>query len=224
MRTGQLGCAKIRTMSHHRSKGSVTLITILALFAMIGLGLLALRNTQQGISSAGSARWGKQARQLAEMGVYHAMTLLQQRGDQLFRLRRVGELLELKSNGRIAFLRRNPDQTLVTDREIPVGQFPAFLDGPPLLGELQALTGSYRVVVEHSQYAAPPAGNEVIADSTGSAGPFYCLIHLLGVGYVASAPLPDQLSLESRLAMEHFSESRIHASATLGPFALPCAQ
>ena len=212
-------------MRHQRAaRGNVTLIVLLALFSMLALGLLALRGAHEGVSRAGNTRWSKQARQVAEMGLYHAMALFQQRGDLFFRQRRIGEWLELKSSGRLAFLTRDDDGVFQEGREIPVGQLPALLDGPPLLGELQALVPSYRVRIESTQPAQPPPGNELNADSAGVAGPFYCLVHFLAVGYVASAPLPDQLSLQTRLAMEHFSESRIHASITLGPFSAPCAQ
>ena len=57
-------------------RGSTTLIAILVLFALMGLGLLSMRHTYQDMSSAGNLRRTTQARFIAEMGVHHTLTLL----------------------------------------------------------------------------------------------------------------------------------------------------
>ena len=62
-------------------RGSTTLIAMLVLFALLGLGLLSMRHTYQDMSSAGNLRRAKQARYIADIGVHHALTLFQQQKD-----------------------------------------------------------------------------------------------------------------------------------------------
>ena len=66
--------------SHSQERGSTTLIAVLVLFALLGLGLLSMRHTYQDMSSVGNLRRATQARFVAEMGAHHAIRSHGQRG------------------------------------------------------------------------------------------------------------------------------------------------
>lgn len=61
-------------------RGSALVLAILILFAMLGLGLLAMRTATQNTAGSGNLRLNKQARYVAEMGLSTVIAAMSQRG------------------------------------------------------------------------------------------------------------------------------------------------
>ena len=75
-------------MSKERAeRGSALILAILVMFSMVALGVLAMRSTSQNIRGSGNLRMTKQVRQIAEAGLYHAMTVMNREGPTILPLR-----------------------------------------------------------------------------------------------------------------------------------------
>jgi Tfp pilus assembly protein PilX len=68
-------------------RGSALILAILVMFSMVALGVLAMRSTGQNLRSAGNLRMTKQVRQIAEAGLYHAITVMNREGPSIMPLR-----------------------------------------------------------------------------------------------------------------------------------------
>ena len=131
-------------------RGSALILTVFILFAMLGLGMLALRSATQNMAGSGNLRLGTQARYVAEMGLYHAVTLINRQGATILPQRDqpnlVGGTIEIESaspdrpeRSRVLF----KDEGGVT-RQQPEMVAPSFLtDGPPSLGVAGVASVSY---------------------------------------------------------------------------------
>ena len=213
---------------HYRlsERGSTTLISLLVLFALISLGLLSLRSTHQEVSSAGNLRQAKQARYVAELGLHHAITLLQQQGSYLLGLRQSGENLLIDSNGDVTYFSSNADDEDVIRRSLNLPRFPAVRSGPGLLGIVQNRIPSYEVRIEGITAGPPPPGQELSQSDLGTPKQHFCLVHFSSRGFIATNNLPrlnrDELSERAwRASLELVAEHRIKAGVVLGPFLIP---
>ena len=210
-------------LTHHSlSKGSTTLISLLVLFALISLGLLSLRFTYQDISSAGNLKQAKQARYVAELGLHHAITLMQQQGTYILRSRQGPESLVIKSDGIVDYYRRDQAGVIVKQRSLNLGQFPALTDGPAPLG-MSNRVASYEITLEGITEGTAPSGQELSQSDLGTARQHFCLVQFSARGFVAEQTLPnlnrDQITEEAwRRSLDLVAEHRLKAALTLGPF------
>ena len=202
-------------------RGSALVIAILILFAMLGLGLLAMRSTTQNIAGSGSLRMNKQARFVAEVGLYHAMTLMKNEGETFLTLRvpHPDSVLEVESTGNIT-VRSEPSpagNARATENRAP----PALLNGegadPVALGQLAGgLVPSYRVIVEGF---TPVQSSQVVGQEiglgAGENGEGFCMMHFTSIGYIATSALPTPEQLLSVDAEERFAEHRVKAAVPL---------
>ncbi|MEZ4467637.1 MAG: pilus assembly PilX N-terminal domain-containing protein [bacterium] len=149
--------------ARRRPRGSALVLSVLIMIAMLGLGLLAMRSTTQNIAGSGALRMNKTAQFVAEVGLYHAMTMMRGEAENLLLLRRPfpDSMLEIDSTG--------PLRVRLADGNVGPGQNrpppPLLSAGPDALGELSAsgLVASYRVVIEGFTLvqAAQVAGEEI---------------------------------------------------------------
>ena len=212
-----------RRPAHRRQaqRGSALVIAILILFAMLGLGLLAMRTTTQNIAGSGSLRMNKQARFVAEVGLYHAMTLMKNEGETFLALRvpHPDSVLEVESSGTITV--RSEPSPLGNARATENRPPPPLLNGnggdPVALGQLGGgLVPSYRVIVE----GFTPVQNSQIAGQEiglgdGENGEGFCMMHFTSIGYIATNELPTPEQLLGADAEERFAEHRVKAAVPL---------
>lgn len=206
-----------------KERGSTTLIAVLVLFALIGLGLLSMRHTYQDMSSVGNLRRATQARFIAEMGAHHAITLLQQQGSYLLGLRQPGDLLELDSLGVLSYVNRNAAGVENVRQQLNTPPFPGLTDGPAPLGEVRSQRASYRVRVEGITDGPPPPGQELSHSDLGTPRQSYCLIQVSSRGYLSRLDLPENerenlTESEWRAAARDVAEHRVKVAITVGPF------
>lgn len=182
-----------------RERGSALVLAILILFAMLALGLLAMRSTTQNIASAGNVRLQKQARYVAESGLYSVLTLFNSASPlsgaliaqwQAARIDGNQAVVVVDDRGGARVLRVGPDGQPVGGpvytSPAPVG-LPAFISSGPnplgRYGETSGLVSSFEVTVEGFQLWGPPPGNDITANREDSSD--YCMLHLTSRGYVA---------------------------------------
>jgi hypothetical protein len=209
--------------SRSQERGSTTLIAVLVLFALLGLGLLSMRHTYQDMSSVGNLRRATQARFVAEMGAHHAITLVQQQGSYLLGLRQPGDLLELNSQGLLSYINRNPAGIENVRQQLNTPPFPGLTEGPAPLGELRSQHASYRVRIEGITDGPPPPGQELSQTDLGTPRQSYCLIQVSSHGYLSRLDLPEteRANLtegEWRAAARDVAEHRVKVAITVGPF------
>lgn len=208
---------------HHarrRQRGSALILSVLILMAMLGLGLLAMRSSTQNIAGSGSLRMNKQARFVAEVGLYHALTLMKNEGDNLLRPRvpHPDSVLEIESTGDVV-IRTEPSPNGLARATIN-RDAPDLLNAnntPDALGDLGGgLVPSYRVVVEGFTpvQAAQMAGQE-IGLGAGENGEGFCMMHFTSIGYIARTTLPTPEQLLGADAEERFAEHRVKAAVPL---------
>jgi|JI10StandDraft_1071094.scaffolds.fasta_scaffold152704_2 hypothetical protein len=199
--------------SHER--GSALVLAVLILFAMLGLGLLALRTTTQNIAGSGALRMNKTARFVAEVGLYHAMATMRGEAENLLALRVpfADSTLEIESTGIIRVRTAADGEGAVQNRPVPE----LLDDGPAALGDLatSGLVPSYRVVIDGFTLvqAAQLVGEEIGAGGGENEG--FCLMHFTSTGYVADRPLPTPEELEGADAEARFAEHRVKAAVPL---------
>ena len=204
-------------------RGSTTLIAILVLFALLGLGLLSMRHTYQDMSSVGNLRRTTQARFIAEMGAHHAITLIQQQGNYILGIRQPGDLLELNSQGLLSYISRNPAGIENVRQQINTQPFPALTEEPSPLGDIGSQIPSYRVRIEGITNGPPPPGQELSQSDLGTPQQSYCMIQLSSYGYLSRLDLPETERVkltwaEWRAAASDVAEHRVKVGITLGPF------
>ncbi|MGK0358897.1 MAG: hypothetical protein ACI9U2_001191 [Bradymonadia bacterium] len=202
-------------------RGSALVIAVLILFAMLGLGMLAMRSTTQNMAGSGSLRMNKQARFVAEVGLYHAMTLMKSEGDNLLTLRvpHPDSVLEVESTGTINVRTEPyPAGNVRASEDRPV---PPLLNGegadPAALGQLAGgLVPSYRVVVEgFTQVQNSQIAGQEIGLGAGENNEGFCMMHFTAIGYIATAELPTPEQLQTVDAEERFAEHRVKAAVPL---------
>ena len=204
-------------------KGSVTLIAILVLFALLGLGLLSMRHTYHNMSSAGNLRRAKQARYIAEIGAHHAITLLQQQGSYLLNLRQANDILELNHLGVMSYITRNNAGVETLRMQINTTPMEVFTQGPEPLGALISQVPSYEVRIEGITDGTPPPGQELSQSDLGTPRQSFCLIQVSSSGYLSQLELPEGnvellTDQEWRASAELIAEHKVKAALTVGPF------
>ena len=212
-----------------QEKGSTTLISVLVLLALLGLGLISLQYTHQDLSSAGNLRQSKQARYVSEVGLHHAITLMQNQGAYLLTQRQPDEFLVLTSTNEVRYMLRaqNGDESQRLVLNLP--PFLAFDDGPPPLGRVQSLVPSYQVRIDGITQGPTPPGQELSVTDLGTPQPLFCLVHFNAYGYISPEPLPNLLQQEIgqeawKANFERIAEQHIKAAVVLGPFLIPSCQ
>ncbi len=186
-------------------RGSALVLAILILFAMLALGMLAMRLTTQNIAGAGNMRMNKQARYVAEAGLHHALTLLTSKGQALMTLRASNsQLLEIDSNGRVAAIE------VEENGDVQVGNTedhasPDLLDGAlGAFGGNSGLVPSYKVWVDGFVLSSALPGDD-IKNRT-------CLVQVTAFGYVADEALPQPADIAGD---ERFAEHALKAAAKI---------
>ena len=211
-------------VAHRKNeRGSTTLIAMLVLFALLGLGLLSMRHTYQDMSSAGNLRRAKQARYIADIGAHHALTLFQQQGSYLLSLRQPNDILELNHLGVLKYISRNPAGVETPRMQIETTPINIFDEGPSPLGDLVSQQPSYEVRIEGIIDGPPPPGQELSQSDLGTPRQSYCMLQLNSRGYLSRIELPEHNNEELteaqwREAAELVAEHRVKAAVTLGPF------
>ncbi len=202
--------------SRRRARGSALVLAVLILFAMLALGMIAMRSTTQNMAGSGNLRMNKQARYVAEAGLYQAITLMQQDAVRLLALRagRPRSTLEIDSAG---VVRAFDDQ----GREIARVNRPAgpVLNAPAPLGTAfdAATRVSYRVSVDGFVSGPPLPGYDI--EEARRNGQVFCMMQFTARGYVADRALPTAAELNGPEAPQLFAETQLRAAVTLGPFA-----
>lgn len=189
-----------RRMPRADERGSALVLAVVILFAMLGLGMLAMRSTTQNIAGSGVLRMEKQARYVAENGLFHFTSVLNNgAGDDVlsyFQAQKAANPLvlavEMDSNGNARVLVENPQGALV-----PVGgdnpRWQAIRPGnmaaarQPLGPFAGGLVPSYRVRAEGFTLGR-------VDNDTGTAD---CLVHLTSTGYIWTAALPTQAQIQA---------------------------
>ena len=212
--------------ARRNQRGSALILALLVLFAVLGLGMLAMRSATQNISGAGNLRLTKQARYTAEAGLHHALTLFNRQGDNLLGRRAAlgleGSTMVIESplpgagvsQGNVLVLDRNGAERL---RFVQAG--PGFVtEGPNALGrygEASRLIASYRVDVEGFQPWACPQDDE---EASRAQGQGCCLMHFTSHGYVAREHTPNQAEQDE--SARQYAEHQLKAGVVLGKFSL----
>ena len=207
-RTGSQSRPRKRS-GRRTERGNALTLAVVILLAMIALGLLALRSTTQNIAGSGNLRMSKQARYVAEVGLYHAITLVNQRQvDDVLALRQPGWHIEVDSEGRVRLVDLDGNVQFETDKQVP-----GFLsDGPnPLgqFGEASGLVPSYRVSIEGFLLGRAPAGTDLKTK--------YCQLDVTSRGFVADRALPDDAVFNSARGVAEFAEFTLRAGTVVGP-------
>lgn len=213
-------------VGRHDERGSSTLIAILALFGLLSLGLIAMRSAQDDIASAGNLRRTKQAQYLAEVGLHHAATLLQQQGNYMLSQRGPREYMTLTQRGTVRYWLPNPldpEAAPTLQRELNTPPFPALVDGPDPLGLSATRVPSYEVRIEGFADAGAPPGQEISQDDLGTPRQRFCLIQLSARGFIASQENPEDTrqvlnELAWRASLTLHVEHQLKAGLVFGPF------
>jgi hypothetical protein len=208
-----------RRHGRRRQRGSALVLAVLILFAMIGLGLLAMRTSTQNIAGSGNLRMNKQAQYIAELALHHAVTLMQQDGENLLRLRglQTDAYLEVDSSGRVTAYNAAGNQIAQQPRPAP----PLLGAGPTALGQFgqgSGLVPSYRVRIDGFT-PGPPLPGYGMHETKRETRADFCLMHFSADGYVAAVALPTEEQLNAGGADERFAEHRVSAAIVLGPYA-----
>ncbi len=216
-----------RARARAGQRGSALVLAVLILFSMLALGMLAMRTTTQNMAGSGNLRLSKQARYVSEVGLYHAVTLMQQRGAEVLRLLagRQGTV-EIDSAG--AVRARDVDDNVLGQANYPAQQ--VLNAGPAATGLANAgMQLSYRVTVDG--FAPGPVQPGYDPLEIRNNGEVFCMMQFTAQGYVAPQALPtraqlDPANVEQRAAAaDTFAEHSLKAAVVLGPFQTPfCVQ
>jgi hypothetical protein len=206
--------------ARRRERGSALVLAMLILLAMLGLGLIAMRTTTQNVAGTGNLRVSKQARYLAEMGLYHAITLINAKGDDVLKLRTDPTFrLLVRSDGQVQVLDANGNvqgQPAV----FPVPAYFAAQPGgqapPSVLGQFGdngGLVTSYQVVVDGFTPAPPKPGNDL--DSMKQQHETFCMVHFTARGFIADRPFPTSAQISQQGRENLFAEASVSAEVVL---------
>ena len=196
-------------------RGNALIMAVLIMFAMLGLGLLAMRSTTQAMAATGNTRLAQQARAVAEAGLYHVATLMHRNGVGILTERGAwdeGSVVIVDSNGALTFEEPDGEVRPGTAQPVPaIFSAPPGDDAPPpALGDFQAGSGlqpSYRVTVDGFRQSAAEG-----TSGTNQGQVFVdCFVELQAVGYVARENLPVAANLDAANVAELYAEQRLKA-------------
>lgn len=189
-------------MKRRSPRGSALILAVLIMLAMLGLGMMAMRTTTQAMAGSGQQRLARQARYVAEMGLYHVATLMNRGG--LPYLQRRQELqnppeplrIRFGSDGAVEYFRGTDEAPIAPNPEAnsaPTSPLLSTYNGQqnPLGAFAQGagLVPSYRVVVDGFT-ALTPVGSSCPGGAAAQC-PKDCLAEFTATGYIAPQPLPD---------------------------------
>lgn len=210
-----------RTRKH--PKGSALILAILIMFAMLALGLMAMRTTTHAMAATGNVRLARQARFVAEAGIYHVATLMTRGGlpylQRREELRGPAEVMRIRfaSDGAVQYFRgssTNPEPAQPGPAE--TATVPATLQAgggrPDPLGQFGANAGlvpSYRVELDGFTSIDPVGGPTCDGDPALCAKD--CLVEFTATGYLARVPLPDDVVFNQRNVTDQFAQQTIKA-------------
>ena len=69
------------------TRGGALIVTVVVLLSLLAVGMMAMRSATQNMSGSGNLRMSVQARHVAEVGLYHAVTLMNRQAMILLPLR-----------------------------------------------------------------------------------------------------------------------------------------
>jgi hypothetical protein len=209
-------------------RGSALILAILVMFSMVALGVLAMRSTGQNIRSAGNLRLTKQVRQVAEAGLYHAITVMNREGPSIMPLRDDPALKDsiftMVSTTQLEAAQPTSEMSLVkTNGEVAVTRTlrdPGFFGGDvPALGAFETTSGlrpSYTVTVAGFEPWDCPAGFDEEALAAQDEG--CCLMHFESTGRIATQGIDPNALASTGEGRARFAEHRTRAGVVLGPF------
>ena len=218
----------MKRRSSKHEQGSALVLAILVMFSMLGLGIVAMRSTSEGLVGAGNLRITKQVRQVAEMGLYHAITLMNRESSNLLPLRDEPQLREsyfsiyspTESAGENTLstvtLSRSDHSVILTQTNAA----PDIFGGDALpLGRFQVTSGlvpSYRVrVVGFEPWTCPAGYDESALERQGQG---CCLMHFESIGRIAREPVAAEELVSTPDGRSRFAEYLTRAGVVLGPF------
>ncbi|MCA9545237.1 MAG: pilus assembly PilX N-terminal domain-containing protein [Myxococcales bacterium] len=193
------------------SRGNALTLAVLILLAMIALGLLATRSTRQNIAGSGNLRMNKQARYVAEMALYQAITFMNQQGAVILQPRMTwrNSSVVIDSSGRVAILDEDGNEQFNTQVVLP-----DFLgEGPNALGQFgqgSGLVPSFRVTVDGFRPGPLPPGN-----SQPTGGSPFCQMEFTARGYVSDEPLPTAADYDTARGRALYAEATMRAASVL---------
>ena len=216
---------------HLRSKqrGSALILAVFILFAMLALGMLAMRTATQSVSGSGNVRLAKQAYYVAEVGLYHAIALMNLEAPRMLP-RRDSAAME-RSKLVVMSPKASPPEARATVRFVnrddadvpPDAQFtaPNVWEGPNPLGIFGTASGflpSYQVEVSgFKPWACPPGYDPA---SLAESGQGCCLMHFQARGLVARTEHPTEEELDSVDGINRYAEHVLRAGVVIGPMNL----
>ena len=166
----------------------------------------------------------------AEIGLYHAITLMNREGPRLLPRRDVSTMVGstiIVESPRVSPA-GNTSDVIFRNREganVPVEprrrSAPPVWDGPNPLGiygETSGFVPSYQVEVSGFKPWACPAGFD--AASLAESGQGCCLMHFESRGVIARTEHPTQADFDSDDGINRFAEHVLRAGVVVGPFNL----
>lgn len=211
---GMAGMASMASKSARRrgERGSALVLAILILFAMLGLGLLAMRTATQNVAGSGNLRLNKQARAVAEVGLSAVIAALKVEAHGTTRdllaqwqnatLGDGSVAILVNDRGRARLMRLDEDGEPVGgalfERDLPVRELLSGADPLGAIGAVGGMVTSFEVRVEGMKFLGQNRpGNEVGSGNAGS-DDGECLIHLTARGSIATAAIGDEDFEEAR--------------------------
>ncbi|MFN3202264.1 MAG: pilus assembly PilX N-terminal domain-containing protein [Bradymonadia bacterium] len=208
-------------MKRRSERGSALVLAVLILSAMLALGLMAMHTTTQTVAGSGNLKLSKQARYIAEAGLFHANTLFNS-DPNVMQLREStgcnGDCwIKVTSDGDIdAYSLNDPEAEDPLDQ--PEGfvepASPDFFGGATpnalgVFGETSGLVASYYVRVEGFEPVSDPPGQ------SSRDGYTYCLLEFTSFGYVASEAVAKPADYQNLNFDRPFAEHAVKSAMYL---------
>lgn len=213
-------CSRPSRVARRGERGSALVLAILILFAMLGLGLLAMRTATQNTAGSGNLRLNKQARYVTEMGLSAVIAAMSLRGTVQRDL--LAFWHEASAAGPTAIIVDHTGAARVVrldEAGEPVGgpvvevqlRVAPLLDRGPnplgLAGQAGALRTSYEVRIEGMK-----RWGNTVSDANNEEGD--CLMHFVARGMIASRTV-DEDGFEAARDDVRFAEHTLRAGVII---------
>lgn len=195
---------RLRRRQRGRQRGSALVLAILILFAMLGLGLLAMRTATQNIAGSGNLRLNKQARYVAEAGLSAVVAAMHQESREVQLLLETWQiasegvdpialLIDDRGRGRVMRLDVDGEPVGAPIVEVAIPVAPLLSAGPGplgLYGEAGDLVTSFEARVEGIKLWN---GGGSVSDASAAVGSDAgeCLMHFTARGVVGRVAIGD---------------------------------
>jgi hypothetical protein len=214
----------VKTRRRSSPRGSALILAILIMLAMLGLGLMAMRTTTHAMAGTGNLRLGRQARAVAETGLYHIATLMSRGGAPYLGLREglrasAGDVVRIRfnSDGTVQYYRGRADAPEALGPQAgTTAPVPPFLapdaNRPAPLGQFGTNAGlvpSY--FVELDGFTAMEPKNASCSDPNPANCPKDCLIEFTSTAFLARVPLPAGAEFDGPNASDQFAQQTVKA-------------